>query len=44
MDICCGTGTSALIVAEYVGDKGEVAGIDLSSRMLDIAKEKHLPL
>ena len=40
LDIGCGTGTSALIIAKDVGDEGEVVGIDLSSRMLDIARKK----
>ncbi|MCL4536277.1 MAG: methyltransferase domain-containing protein [Nitrospirae bacterium] len=40
LDIGCGTGTSALIIARDVGDKGEVVGIDLSEKMLDIAKRK----
>ena len=40
LDIGCGTGTSALIIAGDVGDKGEVVGIDLSDKMLDIAKRK----
>ncbi len=40
IDIGCGTGTSALIAAKYVGDKGEVVGIDFSDKMLDIARMK----
>jgi len=40
IDIGCGTGTSALIIAGDVGDKGEVVGIDLSDRMLDVARRK----
>lgn len=40
LDIGCGTGTSALIIARDVGDNGEVVGIDLSDKMLDIAKRK----
>lgn len=40
LDIGCGTGTSALIAAGDVGDKGEAVGIDLSDKMLDIARRK----
>jgi len=40
LDIGCGTGTSALIIAGDIGDKGEVVGIDLSEKMLEIAKRK----
>ena len=40
IDIGCGTGTSALIIAGDVGDNGEVVGIDLSDKMLDIARRK----
>ncbi len=40
IDIGCGTGTSALIIAGDVEDKGEVVGIDLSDKMLDIARKK----
>lgn len=40
LDIGCGTGTSALIIARDTGDRGEVVGTDLSSKMLDIAKRK----
>ncbi|GAB4415025.1 MAG: hypothetical protein OHK0032_11160 [Thermodesulfovibrionales bacterium] len=40
LDVGCGTGTSALIIAGDAGDKGEVVGIDLSDKMLDIAGKK----
>ncbi|MDA8339675.1 MAG: class I SAM-dependent methyltransferase [Nitrospiraceae bacterium] len=40
LDIGCGTGTSALIIAGDVGDNGEVVGVDLSDKMLDIARRK----
>ena len=40
MDIGCGTGTTALLLSEKVMDEGRVIGIDLSLRMLQIAREK----
>ncbi|MBI5748641.1 MAG: methyltransferase domain-containing protein [Nitrospinae bacterium] len=40
LDAACGTGTSALIMAEMVGANGEVVGIDLSPKMIEIAKSK----
>ena len=40
LDAACGTGTSALIMAEMVGANGEVVGIDLSPNMIKITKSK----
>ncbi len=40
LDVACGTGTSALIMAEMVGANGEVVGIDLSPNMLAVSKAK----
>ena len=40
LDAACGTGTSALIMAEMVGANGEVVGIDLSPNMLAVSKAK----
>ena len=40
LDAACGTGTSALIMAEMVGADGEVVGIDLSPNMLAVSKAK----
>lgn len=40
LDVACGTGTSALIMAEMIGADGEVVGIDLSPNMIKIAKGK----
>jgi ubiquinone/menaquinone biosynthesis C-methylase UbiE len=40
LDACCGTGASALPAAARVGPDGSVLGIDLSDRMLDLARAK----
>jgi demethylmenaquinone methyltransferase / 2-methoxy-6-polyprenyl-1,4-benzoquinol methylase len=40
LDICCGTGDLALLLAELVGPRGHVIGIDISERMLAVARQK----
>ncbi|MDI6895010.1 MAG: ubiquinone/menaquinone biosynthesis methyltransferase [Bacillota bacterium] len=40
LDVCCGTGDLALIMAGQVAPGGEVTGLDFSPRMLDIARRK----
>jgi ubiquinone/menaquinone biosynthesis C-methylase UbiE len=40
LDVCCGSGASALPAAEIVGPKGSVLGIDLAERMLGLARAK----
>lgn len=40
LDVCCGTGASALPAAEAVGDKGKVTGVDLAENLLRLAREK----
>src|SRR5215468_4324376 len=40
LDVCCGTGASALPAAEAVGPKGSVIGIDLARQLLDLARTK----
>jgi demethylmenaquinone methyltransferase/2-methoxy-6-polyprenyl-1,4-benzoquinol methylase len=40
LDLCCGTGDLALMLAEKVGPEGEVVGADFSRPMLDIALQK----
>jgi len=40
LDVCCGTGTLSVMVAEKVGSKGVVIGIDLSPNMIRVAKQK----
>lgn len=40
LDLCCGTGASAIPAAERVGPSGEVIGLDLAERLLDLARAK----
>jgi ubiquinone/menaquinone biosynthesis C-methylase UbiE len=40
LDVCCGTGASALPAAMSVGSEGQVTGIDLAERLLDLARAK----
>ena len=40
LDICCGTGASALAAAEAVGPSGSVLGLDLAERQLERARSK----
>src|SRR5262245_4005956 len=40
LDVCCGSGASALPAARAVGDAGAVLGLDLSDRMLALARAK----
>lgn len=40
LDVCCGTGTLSMMVAEKVGLKGLVVGVDLSPGMIRVAKRK----
>ncbi|MCC6755715.1 MAG: bifunctional demethylmenaquinone methyltransferase/2-methoxy-6-polyprenyl-1,4-benzoquinol methylase UbiE [Solirubrobacterales bacterium] len=40
LDLCCGTGDLALMLAEKVGPEGSVTGADFSRPMLDLALEK----
>lgn len=40
LDIACGTGDFTLLIAEEVGNKGNVLGIDLSGKMINIAINK----
>ena len=40
LDVCCGTGASALPAAEIVGPTGKVVGVDLSRRLLKLAGAK----
>ncbi len=40
LDVGCGTGASALAAARQVGPTGEVIGIDLAERPLEIARQK----
>jgi ubiquinone/menaquinone biosynthesis C-methylase UbiE len=40
LDVCCGTGASALPAAEAVGPRGSVIGIDLAKQLLESARTK----
>lgn len=40
LDVCCGSGASALPAAEIVGPTGSVLGIDVAERLLDHARAK----
>lgn len=40
LDLCCGTGASALPAAEAVGMGGRVVGVDLADELIRLAKEK----
>jgi ubiquinone/menaquinone biosynthesis C-methylase UbiE len=40
LDVACGTGTLAVVMAEAVGETGETVGIDLSPKMLASAGKK----
>lgn len=40
LDVCCGTGASALRAAEAVGPAGEVLGVDFAEDLLDLARAK----
>lgn len=40
LDICCGTGDLALLLAKRVGPRGYVLGVDISEPMLALARKK----
>jgi len=40
LDVCCGSGASALPAAEMVGPQGSVLGIDLAANLLELARTK----
>jgi ubiquinone/menaquinone biosynthesis C-methylase UbiE len=40
LDVCCGSGASALPAAAIVGPSGAVLGVDLAERLLDNARAK----
>jgi ubiquinone/menaquinone biosynthesis C-methylase UbiE len=40
LDVCCGSGASALPAAEMVGPQGFVLGIDLAANLLELARRK----
>ena len=40
LDVCCGTGASALPAAEAVGPTGRIIGVDLAKELLELARRK----
>jgi ubiquinone/menaquinone biosynthesis C-methylase UbiE len=40
LDVCCGSGASAIPAAQAVGPEGSVLGIDLAERLLESARAK----
>lgn len=40
LDACCGSGSSALVMAGKVGPAGRVVGVDLAERLLGLARSK----
>lgn len=40
LDVCCGTGDWSIALAEAVGKKGHVKGLDFSQNMLEVGKKK----
>jgi ubiquinone/menaquinone biosynthesis C-methylase UbiE len=40
LDVCCGSGASALPAAEAVGPEGNVIGVDLATQLLELARRK----
>ena len=40
LDVCCGSGASALPAAERVGPGGSVIGVDLAAQLLELARAK----
>src|ERR1700694_2809189 len=40
LDLACGTGIVARLAAEQVGAIGAVVGLDISSKMLEVAKSR----
>src|SRR5215470_19838212 len=40
LDVCCGSGASALPAAEAVGAEGKVIGVDLAEQLLELARTK----
>lgn len=40
LDVCCGTGASAIPAAHAVGSNGQVLGVDLADSLLHLARQK----
>lgn len=42
LDVCCGSGDLALLLAKQVGNKGQVTGLDFACEQLAIAKQRQM--
>ena len=42
LDVCCGSGDLALLLAQQVGTKGRVTGVDFACEQLKIAKRRQM--
>lgn len=40
LDVCCGSGDLALLLAQHVGPAGQVYGVDFSAAQLEVARHK----
>jgi demethylphylloquinol methyltransferase len=40
LDVCCGSGDLALLLAQQVGMKGQVYGVDFSAQLLAVAQQR----
>lgn len=40
LDVCCGSGASAIPAAQFVGPSGSVVGVDLAENLLELARTK----
>jgi len=40
LDVCCGSGASAIPAAQAVGPRGHVLAVDLAANLLDLARKK----
>jgi len=40
LDVCCGSGASALSAAKLVGPRGKVIGVDVAEELLELARAK----
>src|SRR5829696_2917235 len=40
LDVCCGTGASAIPAAQAVGPAGSVIGVDLAESLLELGRKK----
>jgi len=43
VDLCSGTGTLAIMIADRLEDSGEIIGVEISEAQLRVANRKNLP-